>query len=132
MRRRCDVLILGSGLAGMRLALELGQEHQVVVLTKRSRVHGNSRYAQGGIAAAWSSSDSWEAHVSDTLIAGAGLCRQDVVERTAREAKERVQELIDLGVEFDRREDASGDFDLHQEGGHSARRILHSKDLTDT
>ena len=130
MRRSCDVLILGSGLAGMRLALDLGGEHHVVVLTKRSRVHGNSRYAQGGIAAAWSGTDSWEAHVSDTLIAGAGLCRRNVVERTAREAKERVQELIDFGVEFDRRDDASEGYDLHKEGGHSARRILHSKDLT--
>lgn len=130
VRRQCDVLILGSGLAGMRLALHLGGQCHVAVVTKRSKVDGNSRYAQGGIAAAWNSEDSWQAHVQDTLVAGAGLCRREVVDRTAREARQRVQELIDLGVEFDRREDAPDTYDLHKEGGHSARRILHTKDLT--
>jgi L-aspartate oxidase len=123
------VLILGSGLAGMRLALLLGEHCEVAVLTKRSRAHGNSRYAQGGIAAAWDEDDSWQAHEQDTLIAGAGLCRREVVARTVSEARQRVQELIDMGVEFDRRSE-TGEFDLHQEGGHTARRILHSKDLT--
>jgi len=125
-----DVLVIGSGLAGLRLALSLADQAHVTVLTKRTRVQGSSSQAQGGIAAAWRPEDSWEAHVSDTLVAGAGLCRREVVERTAREAKVRVQELIDFGVEFDRLKDHPHLYDLHQEGGHSTRRILHAKDLT--
>ncbi len=125
-----DILIIGSGLAGMRLALALADMGQVTVLTKGEREENNSRYAQGGIAAAWHGEDSWEQHVEDTLVAGAGLCRRDVVERTAREAADRVRELIELGVQFDRWERDPDDYDLHKEGGHSRRRILHAKDLT--
>ncbi len=126
----CDVLIIGSGLAGMRLALLLADRHEVVVVTKRAREEGSSRWAQGGIAAAWREEDHWSHHVDDTLTAGAGLCRREVVERTAQEAAARVQELIDLGVEFSRWEKKPHLYDLHQEGGHSHRRILHAKDLT--
>ncbi|MFM2244792.1 MAG: hypothetical protein RL071_866 [Pseudomonadota bacterium] len=125
-----DVLIIGSGLAGVRLALALSDVARVRLLTKKVREEGNSRYAQGGIAAAWRDEDSWEDHVRDTMIAGAGLNRREVVERTAREAPERVQELIDLGVEFDRWAEQPHLYDLHREGGHSRRRILHAKDLT--
>jgi len=125
-----DVLIIGSGLAGMRLALSLADHASVTVLTKGEREENNSRYAQGGIAAAWHGEDSWEEHVQDTLVAGAGLCRRDVVERTAREAPARVRELIEIGVEFDRWDEDPDDYDLHKEGGHSRRRILHAKDLT--
>ena len=89
-----DVLVIGSGLAGVRLALALAPHGTVRVITKAQRDEGNSRYAQGGIAAAWRESDSWENHVEDTMVAGAGLCRREVVERTAREARERV----DCGV----------------------------------
>ncbi len=128
--RSTDVLILGSGLAGLRLALELAPRARVTVVTKRTRDAGSSRHAQGGIAAAWREDDSWEDHVRDTLVAGAGLCRREVVERTAREAKQRVEELIALGVRFDRREERPDEYDLHREGGHSTRRILHAKDIT--
>jgi len=124
------VLIIGSGLAGVRLALALASHGSVRVITKSARDEGNSRYAQGGIAAAWRESDSWEKHVEDTMVAGAGLCRREVVERTAREARDRVAELIELGVEFDRWQEKPDLYDLHKEGGHSKRRILHSKDLT--
>ena len=130
MSSRTDVLVIGSGLAGMRLALLLADHCRVLVVTKREREENNSRYAQGGIAAAWRPDDSWEEHVQDTLVAGAGLCRREVVERTAREAPARVQELIDLGVAFDRWTAHPELYDLHREGGHSRRRILHSKDLT--
>jgi L-aspartate oxidase len=130
MIHRCDVLILGSGLAGMRLALALDRRLSVRVLTKKARNDNNSRWAQGGIAAAWQEGDSPEAHVDDTLIAGAGLCNRAVVERTAAEARARVEELIELGVAFDRWDRDPDQYDLHREGGHSARRILHSKDLT--
>lgn len=126
----CDVLVVGSGLAGMRLALMVADHATVQVVTKGPREENNSRYAQGGIAAAWRENDSWQAHVDDTMIAGAGLCRREVVERTAREATDRVQELIELGVEFDRWKARPELYDLHKEGGHSARRILHAKDLT--
>ncbi len=125
-----DVLIIGSGLAGLRLALEMAPYGKVRIITKAERTEGNSRYAQGGIAAAWRESDSWEQHVEDTMVAGAGLCRREVVERTAREARDRVAELIDLGVEFDRWHEQPELYDLHKEGGHSKRRILHAKDLT--
>ena len=125
-----DVLIIGSGLAGLRLALAVAPHGRVRVITKAERLEGNSRYAQGGIAAAWRETDSWERHVDDTMVAGAGLCRREVVERTAREARERVGELIDLGVEFDRWQEKPELYDLHKEGGHSKRRILHAKDLT--
>ncbi|MEC7984698.1 MAG: L-aspartate oxidase, partial [Myxococcota bacterium] len=125
-----DVLIIGSGLAGLRLALSLAPQARVAILTKKELKSSNTRWAQGGIAAAWDKKDSWEAHVNDTIVAGAGLCRRDVVEHVARQAKQRVQELIDLGVNFDRRDDDPQHYSLHREGGHSARRILHSKDLT--
>ena len=93
-----DVLIIGSGLAGVRLALALSDVARVRLLTKKVRAEGNSRYAQGGIAAAWRDEDSWEDHVRDTMVAGAGLNRSEVVERPARAAPERVQEPLDLGV----------------------------------
>lgn len=130
METPCDVLIIGSGLAGMRLALHLADRHRVVVVTKKRREMGSSRWAQGGIAAAWRGDDHWQNHVQDTLTAGAGMCRREVVDRTAEEAAARVGELIDLGVAFDRWEKKPHLYDLHQEGGHSHRRILHAKDLT--
>ena len=125
-----DVLIIGSGIAGLRLALSLAPKHHVTILTKRKLLNSNTRWAQGGIAAAWEDDDSWNAHVEDTLIAGAGMCRREVVEFVAKQAKQRVEELISLGVEFDRNHDDPSSYSLHREGGHSARRILHSKDLT--
>ena len=92
----CDVLVVGSGLAGTRIALELADKGSVIVVTKTDKEENNTRYAQGGIAAAWQEEDSWQDHVQDTLVAGGGLCRRDVVERTAREARTRVEELIEL------------------------------------
>jgi len=125
-----DVLIIGSGLAGLRLALALPENVAVCIVTKRLVMDTNTRWAQGGIAAAWEEEDSWQAHVKDTLIAGAGLCRREVVEYVARQGKRRVQDLIDLGVQFDRKYQDSSKYSLHLEGGHSAKRILHHADLT--
>ena len=130
METSCDVLIIGSGIAGLRLALELSARASVFILTKKEMLHSNTRWAQGGIAAAWEEDDSWQSHVEDTLVAGAGLCRRDVVEFVAKQGKKRVQELIELGVNFDRKEKDETSFSLHKEGGHSTHRILHSKDLT--
>jgi L-aspartate oxidase len=125
-----DVLVLGAGVAGLSFALEAARHGRVLVVTKADRGETNTHYAQGGIAAVWHPDDRVEDHISDTLVAGAGLCRREAVERTVREAPERVRELIDLGVRFSRREEHPDEYDLHREGGHSARRILHVDDLT--
>ena len=122
-----ETLVVGSGIAGLMFALEMAEVGSVLILTKAVRDETNTAMAQGGIAAAWRSDDSWEAHVEDTLTAGAGLCRRDVVEYVAKHARKRVEDLIALGCGFDKRDE---DYDLHREGGHSARRILHSKDAT--
>jgi len=125
-----DVLIVGSGLAGLRLALALPETVSVALITKRLVFDTNTQWAQGGIAAAWEEEDSWQAHVKDTLVAGAGLCRREVVEYVARQGKRRVQDLIDLGVQFDKKFQDHTKYSLHLEGGHSAKRILHHADLT--
>jgi L-aspartate oxidase len=125
-----DFLVLGAGVAGLMFALEAAGRGRVLVVSKTDREESNTRYAQGGIAAVWSAEDNVEAHVSDTLVAGAGLCRRDAVEQTVREAPERIRDLIERGVQFSRRDQHPAEYDLHREGGHSARRILHADDLT--
>lgn len=126
--KKPSVLILGSGIAGLSAALKLADaDFPVTIVSKDALSEGATRYAQGGIASVWSNTDSFESHINDTLEAGAGLCHRDSVEICIKEGPERVRELIDLGVEFTRE---SGAFDLHQEGGHGARRILHADDLT--
>jgi L-aspartate oxidase len=127
---RVDFLVLGTGVAGLMFALKAARHGSVLVVSKTSRSESNTAWAQGGIAAVWLESDSLENHVEDTLVAGAGLCRPDAVEQTVREAPERVQELIDLGVQFSRSDENPAEYDLHREGGHSHRRILHAHDLT--
>lgn len=130
MHRSTPYLVVGSGVAGMSFALQAAEHADVVVLTKAEPRESNSVYAQGGIAAVWDDKDSYENHVRDTMIAGAGLCRRDAVEVTIREGPERVKELIELGAEFTRREHRDTEYDLHREGGHSHRRILHAADVT--
>jgi L-aspartate oxidase len=122
-----DFLVLGTGVAGLFFALRAARHGRVRLITKTRREESNTAYAQGGIAAVWSAEDSAEDHVRDTLIAGAGLCRPEAVEQTVREGPDRIRELIALGVAFSR---SGGDYSLHREGGHSARRILHADDLT--
>jgi L-aspartate oxidase len=126
----CDFLVVGSGLAGMLFALKAAKHGRVLLLTKRQLGESNSRYAQGGVAAVWDDKDRFGDHIDDTLVAGAGLCRREVVEHVVRTGPERIRELIELGVEFDRRKDRPREHDLHQEGGHSHRRILHAQDRT--
>lgn len=128
MPQRFDFLVLGGGVAGLSFALQAARHGSVAVLTKRERYEGNTQYAQGGIASVLEPTDSFEAHVQDTLVAGAGICHQDAVEVTVREGPERVRELVTMGAEFNR--GASGEFDLTREGGHSARRIVHAGDIT--
>lgn len=130
---QCDVLVIGSGAAGLSLALRVAKKGKVIVLSKGPRSEGATYYAQGGIAAVFDESDSIESHIQDTQIAGAGLCEEEAVEFIAKNAKKCVQWLIDGGVPFDREEDDSDDdpkYHLTREGGHSHRRILHAADAT--
>ena len=129
--------MIGSGIAALSFALEAAQKgRQVTLVTKRSAEDANTAWAQGGIAAVLGDDDSYEDHIEDTLRAGAGLCRQNVVSKVVKEAPEAIQRLIDVGVRFDRSEDkqpgdeAPADYDLTREGGHSRRRVLHSGDIT--
>ncbi len=131
--KRFDYLVLGSGIAGLSFALKAAQLGRVAIVTKKSSADSNTNYAQGGIAAVTSKEDSVEMHVRDTLIAGAGLCHEEVVRAIVAEGPARIAELIELGMKFSEREiDGGGgrELDLGREGGHSKRRILHAKDVT--
>ncbi len=128
-----DVVIIGSGAAGLSLALSLAPHCNITVLSKGALKEGSTLYAQGGIAAVFDKqNDSVESHVEDTLKAGAGLCERAAVEYTANNAKTSMQWLIEQGVPFDMESDAQGQsrFHLTREGGHSHRRILHAADAT--
>ena len=137
MRYEVDFLVVGSGIAGLSFALKVAEHGRVCILTKGDAAEGSTRYAQGGIAAVMYDSDSFDKHIHDTLVAGDGICDREVVEMTIREAPDRIRELVQYGVEFDRvpntehrTPDAERRFDLHREGGHSEFRILHHKDNT--
>jgi L-aspartate oxidase len=124
-----DVLIVGSGLAGLTMALKVADQKRVCLVSKRSINDSSSNWAQGGIAAVLTDSDSIEAHIQDTLVAGAGLCDAEVTRLVAEHGRETVEWLIKEGVPFTREEDDSG-FHLTREGGHSHRRIIHAADAT--
>jgi L-aspartate oxidase len=127
VRETTDVLVLGSGIAGLFFAIKLAEHGRVAVVTKKDRPESNTNYAQGGIAAALAGDDSPELHARDTFVSGAGLCHSDAVDVLVREGPSRVRELIELGARFTARE---GDLWLGREGGHSRRRIVRSADLT--
>ena len=127
--RQYDVLIIGSGLAGLTLALKVASDKKVCLVSKRGINDSSSNWAQGGIAAVLASDDSIEAHIQDTLTAGAGLCDAEVTRLVVERSRETVEWLIDEGVPFTREEDDSG-FHLTREGGHSHRRIIHAADAT--
>ncbi|MCO5051880.1 MAG: L-aspartate oxidase [Verrucomicrobiae bacterium] len=132
--KRFDFLVLGSGIAGLFFALKVAPHGKVAIVTKKNRAESNTNYAQGGIASVTSKEDSFELHVQDTLVAGAGLCREEVVRTIVEDGPARIAELIHLGMKFTERElpDGNGgrELDLGREGGHSKRRILHAKDIT--
>lgn len=124
-----DVLIIGSGAAGLTLALHLANNRRVAVLSKSKMTEGSTWYAQGGIAAVLDDTDSIDSHVNDTLEAGAGLCHKDAVEFTVKNSKNAIEWLVDIGVDFTKNSD-NKEFHLTREGGHSHRRIIHSADAT--
>jgi L-aspartate oxidase len=126
IEHRCDLLIIGSGAAGLSLALKMAEFCDVIVLSKSDINEGSTRYAQGGIAAVFDDTDSIDSHIKDTLNAGAGLCDEAVVAFTARNAKESMEWLITKGVPFDQEKSENGEtkFHLTREGGHSHRRIF--------
>jgi L-aspartate oxidase len=132
--KQFDFIILGSGIAGLSFALKVAPHGRVAIVTKKDRAESNTNYAQGGIASVTSKEDSFELHVRDTLAAGAGLCRENVVRTIVEEGPARIQELMELGMKFSERdapaEDGGKELDLGKEGGHSKRRILHAKDVT--
>jgi L-aspartate oxidase len=124
-----DVLIIGSGAAGLTLALRLPKRLSIAVVSKDRLAEGSTLYAQGGISAVLDDSDSVDAHVSDTLIAGAGLCHEDAVRQTVEHGPNVIRWLIDAGVPFTRTDSDDG-YHLAREGGHSHRRIIHAADRT--
>ncbi len=126
-----DYLVIGSGIAGLMSAIHLSAHGRVCVLTKKDSAESNTNYAQGGIACVVASDDSFEAHVKDTLVAGAGLCDEAVVRSVIGSGPARIAELEQLGLKFTELEDPRGSgYDLGREGGHSQRRVLHCGDIT--
>jgi len=124
-----DVLVIGSGAAGLTLALSLAKRAKVALLSKSAANAGSTWFAQGGIAAVLDDQDTIDAHVADTLIAGSGLCHEDAVRFTVERSKGAIQWLIEQGVKFTK-ESGKEDYHLTREGGHSHRRIIHSADAT--
>lgn len=127
-----DVLVIGSGAAGLSLALHLANICRVALVSKSSLSESATLYAQGGISTVLDSCDSIDSHVQDTLVTGAGLCKPDLVRYVVENGRKNIEWLINQGVEFSRKTgiDGSRDYHLHQEGGHSHRRILHAADST--
>ncbi|HEY4706272.1 MAG TPA: L-aspartate oxidase [Thermodesulfobacteriota bacterium] len=125
-----DFLVIGSGIAGLAFALKAAERGSVALITKRNISESATYYAQGGIASVLSAEDTFDAHIKDTLYAGAGLCDSSIVEMVVRDGPARIHELMALGVKFSRQRENGAELDLGKEGGHSKRRIVHAEDLT--
>jgi len=125
-----DYLVIGSGIAGLSFALQAAESGKVVVVTKKDKMEGSTNYAQGGIASVFDPEDSFDLHVKDTLQSGDGLSHEDIVKDVVHEGPRRIQELISMGVHFSHTRKGRDELDLGREGGHSKRRIVHTKDLT--
>ncbi|MBS1518184.1 MAG: L-aspartate oxidase [Bacteroidetes bacterium] len=122
-----DYLVIGSGIAGLSLALKLSEFGKVIVITKKQKSESNTNYAQGGIAAVMSEEDDFSLHIKDTLECGAGICNEKAVRKIVEEGPEMIEDLIRFGTKFSREK---GSLTLGKEGGHSRNRIIHAKDLT--
>ena len=133
---KTDFLVIGSGVAGLMFALKVAEAGTVALVTKKEAMDSNTNLAQGGIASVFGDMDSFDLHIDDTLASGDGLCNRDVVEMVVKNGPGRINELIDMGVRFNLRENQPQDvaddirFDLGREGGHSKNRIVHAKDMT--
>ncbi|UCG12058.1 MAG: L-aspartate oxidase [Deltaproteobacteria bacterium] len=125
-----DILVIGSGIAGLTFALKVADRRKVAVVTKKEKVETSTNYAQGGIASVLSPEDSFDLHIQDTITSGDGLCHPDVVEMVVRSGPDRIQELFQMGVGFVQAKQESVAFDLGREGGHSRNRIVHARDMT--
>ena len=128
MRVKTDFLVIGSGLAGLTMAIKASKYGEVILLSKGTLDDNNTVYAQGGIAAVTSPHDSFEQHIKDTMIAGAGMSDEEVVRKVVTAAPPYINELVEMGTHFDKLK--TGDYELAKEGGHSKNRILHHKDNT--
>jgi L-aspartate oxidase len=127
MIKKTDVLVIGSGIAGLFAALKCANFAQVTIVTKKQRTESNTNYAQGGIAGVMDPKDSYEKHIEDTIIAGANLGNRKMIEILVKEGPDRIKELMELGARFTKKD---GKLDLAREGGHSMNRIVHADDLT--
>jgi L-aspartate oxidase len=136
MELETDFFIIGSGIAGLSFALKVADFGNVILVTKKEAIDSNTNRAQGGIASVFGGQDSFDLHIQDTLVAGDGLCHQDVVEMVVKDGPDRIRELLELGVQFNIKENKKNDgesgpeFDLGREGGHSQNRIIHAHDMT--
>ena len=129
--REFDFVVIGSGIAGLSFALKAAEKGSVALVTKRGKADSNTAWAQGGVACVTSTEDSFDLHIRDTLVAGAGLCHEDAVRAVVTGGPDRISELVRLGMHFDRREtNGENELDLGKEGGHSKRRVLHFQDST--
>lgn len=126
--KKTDFLVIGSGIAGLSFALKAAKHGKVCIVTKSNEDESNTKYAQGGVAVVIDKDDSYEKHIEDTLIAGDGLCNEDIVELVVKEGPERINEIVNYGIKFDK--DQQGEYHLAKEGGHSEHRVLHFKDIT--
>lgn len=128
MKRKTDFLVIGSGVAGLSFALKAAEYGQVTIVTKGEIRECNTNYAQGGICCVTYPPDTFEKHIEDTLVCGAGKCDVDAVRMVVEGAPDGIRDLIEWGTHFDKT--AEGRYSLHREGGHTEHRILHHRDLT--
>ncbi len=127
MKLKTDILVIGSGIAGLFFALKASAYANVLIITKKEKADSNTNYAQGGIASVMAKNDDYDLHINDTLSCGAGLCHEDSVKKIVTHGPRLINYLIQIGVDFSKHD---GLLDLGKEGGHSRSRIVHSKDLT--
>lgn len=130
MEIRTDYLVIGSGIAGLSFALQAAKTGTVAIVTKKKKMDTSTNFAQGGIASVFNLDDSFDLHIKDTLESGVGLCNEAIVRMVVEDGPDRIRELISLGVNFSHQEDNREDLELGMEGGHSRRRIVHTKDKT--